>query len=69
MGGAWSWRCSLDVRIASERATFAELFIKRGLVCDSLDSTSACIVGPAKAAELLFTGDVIDAAEPGGSVW
>lgn len=62
----WGMELSLyaDIRIASDRAKFAELFIKRGLVCDvggfyRLPS----IVGPAKAAELLFTGDVIDAAE------
>lgn len=67
-GAAVGWGMELalyaDIRIASDRAKFAELFIKRGLVCDvggfyRLPS----IVGPAKAAELLFTGDVIDAAE------
>lgn len=67
-GAAVGWGMELalyaDIRIASEKAKFAELFIKRGLVCDvggfyRLPS----IVGPAKAAELLFTGDVIDAAE------
>jgi len=67
-GAAVGWGMELalyaDIRIASERAKFAELFIKRGLVCDvggfyRLPS----IVGPAKAAELLFTGDVIDAEE------
>lgn len=67
-GAAVGWGMELalyaDIRIASEKARFAELFIKRGLVCDvggfyRLPS----IVGPAKAAELLFTGDVIDAAE------
>lgn len=66
-GAAVGWGMELalyaDIRIASEKAKFAELFIKRGLVCDvggfyRLPS----IVGPAKAAELLFTGDVIDAA-------
>ncbi len=64
----WGMELSLyaDIRVASEKAVFAELFIKRGLVCDvggfwKLPS----IVGPAKAAELLFTGDVIDAAEAG----
>jgi enoyl-CoA hydratase/carnithine racemase len=62
----WGMELSLyaDIRIASERARFAELFIKRGLICDvggfyRLPS----IVGPSVAAELLFTGDVIDAAE------
>ncbi|MDF2493873.1 enoyl-CoA hydratase-related protein [Sphingomonas sp.] len=67
-GAAVGWGMELalyaDIRVASDKAKFAELFIKRGLVCDvggfyRLPS----IVGPAKAAELLFTGDVIDAAE------
>ena len=67
-GSAVGWGMELalyaDIRIASEKAKFAELFIKRGLVCDvggfwKLPS----VVGPAKAAELLFTGDIIDGAE------
>jgi enoyl-CoA hydratase/carnithine racemase len=67
-GAAVGWGMELalfaDIRIASENARFGELFVKRGLVCDvggfyRLPS----VVGPAKAAELLFTGDVIDAAE------
>ena len=67
-GAAVGWGMELalyaDIRICSEKAKFAELFIKRGLVCDvggfyRLPS----IVGPAKAAELLFTGDVIGAEE------
>lgn len=67
-GAAVGWGMELalyaDIRLCSEKAKFAELFIKRGLVCDvggfyRLPS----IVGPAKAAELLFTGDVIDAQE------
>jgi 1,4-dihydroxy-2-naphthoyl-CoA synthase len=67
-GSAVGWGMELalyaDIRIASENAVFAELFIKRGLICDvgglwKLPS----IVGPAKAAELLFTGDPINAAE------
>ncbi|HEY5338264.1 MAG TPA: enoyl-CoA hydratase-related protein [Rhizomicrobium sp.] len=62
----WGMELSLfaDIRIASERALFAELFIKRGLIADigGLWRLPA-IVGPAKAAELLFTGDLIDANE------
>ena len=67
-GSAVGWGMELalyaDIRIASERAVFAELFIKRGLICDvgGLWKLPA-IVGPAKAAELLYTGDPIDAAE------
>jgi enoyl-CoA hydratase/carnithine racemase len=67
-GPAMGWGMELalyaDIRIASERASFAELFIKRGLVCDVGGFYRLPqIVGPAKAAELLFTGDPIDAAE------
>jgi enoyl-CoA hydratase/carnithine racemase len=67
-GAAVGWGMELalfaDIRIASERAKFAELFVKRGLPCDVGGFYRLpAIVGPAKAAELLFTGDVIDAAE------
>jgi len=67
-GAAVGWGMEIallaDLRIASERASFAELFIKRGLISDlgGLWRLPA-IVGPEKAAELLFTGDPIDAAE------
>ncbi len=67
-GAAVGWGMELalfaDIRIASEKARFAELFIKRGLVCDVGGFWKLPqVVGPAKAAELLYTGDVIDAAE------
>src|SRR5258706_15665816 len=67
-GAAVGWGMELatyaDIRIASEKARFAELFIKRGLVSDVGGFYRLpAIVGPAKAAELLFTGDIIDAAE------
>lgn len=67
-GAAVGWGMELalfaDIRIASERARFAELFVKRGLVSDVGGFYRLpAIVGPAKAAELLFTGDIIDAAE------
>jgi enoyl-CoA hydratase/carnithine racemase len=66
-GSAVGWGMELalyaDIRIASEKAKFAELFIKRGLVCDVGGFYRLpAIVGPSVAAELLFTGDVIDAA-------
>ncbi|GGE17190.1 enoyl-CoA hydratase [Polymorphobacter glacialis] len=67
-GAAIGWGIELalyaDIRIASEAARFSEMFIKRGLVCDVGGFyRMPAIVGPAKAAELLFTGDVITAAE------
>jgi enoyl-CoA hydratase/carnithine racemase len=62
----WGMELSLfaDIRIASEKAVFAELFIKRGLISDvgGLWRLPA-IVGPSMAAQLLFTGDTIDAKE------
>ena len=67
-GAAMGWGMELatyaDIRIASDKASFAELFIKRGLVCDVGGFYRLpAIVGPARAAELLFTGDVISAQE------
>ncbi len=67
-GAAVGWGMELalfaDIRIASEKAKFAELFIKRGLVSDVGGFYRLSdIVGPAMAAQLLFTGDVIDAVE------
>lgn len=54
-----------DIRILSERAKFAFLFTKVGL---SGADMGACyllprVVGQGRAAELLFSGDAIDAAE------
>ncbi len=67
-GAAVGWGMDLsllcDIRIASERAQFGELFVKRGLVADLGGLWRLPqVVGPSKAAELLFTGDVIDAKE------
>jgi len=51
-----------DVRLASEHAKFGQLFVRMGL---SADVTGYWLlprlVGPAHAAELLLTGDTIDA--------
>ncbi len=67
-GAAMGWGMDValmaDIRIASDKAKFAELFVKRGLITDLGGLTRLpLIVGVQKAAELLFTGDVIDAAE------
>ena len=60
----WGMELSLlaDIRIASEHARFGEIFIKRGLVTDAPGMMILPrLVGPQKAAEMLFTGDIIDA--------
>ncbi|HEY7106860.1 MAG TPA: enoyl-CoA hydratase-related protein [Acidimicrobiia bacterium] len=51
-----------DLRIASEHARFAQLFVKVGLVCDVTGLwLLPQVVGRARAAELLLTGDMVDA--------
>lgn len=60
----WGMDMSLmaDFRIASERAKFGELFVKRGLVADVGGMVRLPkLIGPQRAAELLFTGEVINA--------
>jgi enoyl-CoA hydratase len=67
-GPAVGWGMELalmaDLRVASERAKFGELFVHRGL-CSDVPGIGrlAQLVGRERAAELLFTGRVIDATE------
>src|SRR5215207_10084682 len=66
-GAAVGWGMELalmaDIRVASERARFGELFVLRGLVSDVPGlGRLAQLVGRERATELLFTGDVIDAS-------
>jgi len=65
-GPAVGWGMELalmaDIRVASENAKFGELFVIRGLCCDAPGlGRLAQLVGRERAAELLYTGDVIDA--------
>lgn len=65
-GAAVGWGMELalmaDIRIASDRARFGELFVLRGLVSDVAGiGRLAQLVGRERATELLLTGDVIDA--------
>jgi enoyl-CoA hydratase len=67
-GPAVGWGVELalmaDLRIASERAVFSEMFVDRGLTSDIAGlGRLAQLVGREKAAELLLTGDFVDAAE------
>jgi enoyl-CoA hydratase len=67
-GAAVGWGMELallaDIRVASRKARFGELFVKRGLCSDVAGiGRLAQLVGRETAAELLFSGEVIDAEE------
>jgi 2-(1,2-epoxy-1,2-dihydrophenyl)acetyl-CoA isomerase len=66
-GPAAGFGCDLalacDLRLLSDRARFGEIFVRRGLMPDGGGSwLLPRIVGTGRALELLYTGDVIDAA-------
>jgi len=66
-GFALGWGAELaimaDLRVFSEKARFGEIFVKRGLTCDAPGFGRLIqLVGRERAAELLLTGDIIDAA-------
>src|SRR5215813_7395930 len=53
-----------DLIVASDRAKFGELFCKIGLVVDGGGTwLLSRVIGLARAKELIFTADIIDAAE------
>ncbi len=64
IGAGCDLACMCDIRIASEQAKFAESFVKLGLIPgDGGAWLLQRVVGYAKAAELSFTGDLVDARE------
>jgi enoyl-CoA hydratase/carnithine racemase len=64
VGAALSLVLGCDIRIASDKARFSMIFVKRGIAADTGGSfTLPRAVGLAKACEMVLTGDMIDAAE------
>jgi 2-(1,2-epoxy-1,2-dihydrophenyl)acetyl-CoA isomerase len=63
-GAGMNLALGCDLRIASTTAKFTQAFVKRGLHPDWGGTYFLPrVVGMAKAAEMIFTGEVIDAAE------
>ena len=64
IGAGCDLTCMCDIRIASETASFAESFVKVGLIPgDGGAWLLPRVVGMSKAAEMSFTGDSLTAAE------
>ena len=64
-GGGLSLACAADIRIAEPAATFSAAFVRLGASGGDLGSSYFLprIVGWDRAAELLYTGRTVDAAE------
>ncbi len=64
LGSGCEVAMACDVRIASEKAKFGQPEVKLGLIPGHAGTQRLSrIVGTSKAKELIFTGDLIDAAE------
>jgi len=64
VGAGFAVALGCDMRIASDKAKFSMVFVKRGIVPDTGGSfTLPRIIGLPRACEMILTGDTIDAAE------
>ena len=64
VGAGLSLALSADIRIASEGARFGAVFVLRGFSPDcGITYWLPRVVGTAKALEMMFTGDIVSAAE------
>ena len=63
-GAGMNLALGCDIRIASSAAKFSQAFVKRGLHPDWGGTYFLPrVIGMARAAEMIFTGEIIDAAE------
>jgi 2-(1,2-epoxy-1,2-dihydrophenyl)acetyl-CoA isomerase len=63
-GAGFSLALGCDIRIASDKARFSMVFVKRGIVPDTGGSfTLPRVVGLPRACEIIFTGDAVEAIE------
>lgn len=61
-GAGFSLALAADIRIASTQARFISVFIRRGIVPDTGTSYHLPqLIGPARAVEMMMTGDEVDA--------
>lgn len=64
VGGGFGLCSAFDIRIASDRARFGTIFIKRALASDfGLSYFLPRLVGHERASELFFTGRIVEAQE------
>ena len=64
VGGGFDFACACDIRIASDKARFAEVFIRRGMI-PAAGGTYFLprLVGIDRALLMAWTGDMVDAHE------
>lgn len=63
MGAGLDISCMCDMRIASEKALFSEVFVRLGIISGIGGAWFLPrVLGPARAAELAFSGRILDAA-------
>ena len=64
VGGGFGLCSAFDIRIASDRARFGTIFIKRAIAADyGLSYFLPRMVGAERAAELFYTGRIVEAEE------